>query len=893
MIAPAFGEDLVGRAGLVSEIIVALRDTSGFGALLVGEAGVGKTAVARAVLEQLDWSAPVLPLRGDSALRSVPYGAFAPYLRNLSPGEDDSPVAVLRAVMAQLARGRATRGERHPPLIVVDDAHDLDGSSSTLLAQLISARRARVLVIMRDSSPASTEFRSLSTDNLLTRFNLAPLELEEVRALCERVLGGPVLTGTAHTLAVATGGNPKLLRTVLGHGEAQGYLTQVAQVWRLNSDTPVLHPQLVDLVGARLRSRSDMEKAVLEFVALVEPATVEVLARHVDGEVLTHLLNERLIVVGQEPHRTVSVNPPLYADVLASQAPTARTISLRRTFIEALPPAPESPERTVQRFSWRLAGGAATDDRTLLGVADIANGLRDHTLALRAARAVSASALRGRALVETARAHFGRKNAVHARDLVDEALRDCRDLHVAKHGILVSFELRVRAASSHEDLRRDVAHWKSLISAIESLPRTDRTPEDYVRARLGCAILECRVRLLEGQLEELEEDLRTLLSHPDGTAESRVACMVLLGDLLGTLGRTDEGSTYTLRSLKDIETGGASLLAYREVAVERHVLLLTNSGRLDEAIALLDECLRAYPLSATYYGAWTDFVDGTRALRSVRNREARDRFLLAREGLKECGDTQSVPLVTAMAAYACALVGETDSALSLIGELDRSPSSTSQAVRTASAIYATATMDLLPNTTRTGADLLTLAAQAERDHMKALASTALQLLVLIGNTNALDPLVALLPDVEGADARILLEFARAAKARDGDAMLGAASAAAGIGNVALEFAALSLAHQSLDEQGSRRRAQETRRRLVMLGEQRQGPVPSPFVSAYPSATAPRLTPTERSIVDLVREGYSNRDIADSKGVSVRTVEGHLYRIFAKFGVNRREDLREP
>ena len=123
-------------------------------------------------------------------------------------------------------------------------------------------------------------------------------------------------------------------------------------------------------------------------------------------------------------------------------------------------------------------------------------------------------------------------------------------------------------------------------------------------------------------------------------------------------------------------------------------------------------------------------------------------------------------------------------------------------------------------------------------------------------------------------------------------MVSAATIAGEHGNAAFEFAGLSLALQLMGEQGATRQARSIQRRVVTLGEQREGPVPTPLASVSPAASTPRLTPTERRIVDLVREGYSNREIADAKSVSVRTVEGHLYRIFAKLGVNRREDLRD-
>ena len=45
-----------------------------------------------------------------------------------------------------------------------------------------------------------------------------------------------------------------------------------------------------------------------------------------------------------------------------------------------------------------------------------------------------------------------------------------------------------------------------------------------------------------------------------------------------------------------------------------------------------------------------------------------------------------------------------------------------------------------------------------------------------------------------------------------------------------------------------------------------------------------LTGREREIIELVATGLSNRDIADRLVMSVRTVEVHRARVFAKLGV---------
>jgi DNA-binding NarL/FixJ family response regulator len=51
-----------------------------------------------------------------------------------------------------------------------------------------------------------------------------------------------------------------------------------------------------------------------------------------------------------------------------------------------------------------------------------------------------------------------------------------------------------------------------------------------------------------------------------------------------------------------------------------------------------------------------------------------------------------------------------------------------------------------------------------------------------------------------------------------------------------------------------------------------------------------LTKREREVATLAARGLSNPEIARKLVVSVRTVENQLHRLYAKLGVNRREDL---
>jgi len=57
-----------------------------------------------------------------------------------------------------------------------------------------------------------------------------------------------------------------------------------------------------------------------------------------------------------------------------------------------------------------------------------------------------------------------------------------------------------------------------------------------------------------------------------------------------------------------------------------------------------------------------------------------------------------------------------------------------------------------------------------------------------------------------------------------------------------------------------------------------------------AARAPSLTPRERELIDLVRQGLRNRDIAAQLGVTEGTVKVYLHAIFDKVGVDNRTEL---
>jgi DNA-binding NarL/FixJ family response regulator len=145
--------------------------------------------------------------------------------------------------------------------------------------------------------------------------------------------------------------------------------------------------------------------------------------------------------------------------------------------------------------------------------------------------------------------------------------------------------------------------------------------------------------------------------------------------------------------------------------------------------------------------------------------------------------------------------------------------------------------------------------------------------------------------VDGALLPALARHAAALAARDAGLLEAAGQELEGLGlelDAAEALAAAATAHAAAGRRGPARRATAESARLARDCEGARTPA---LAALAPSASrAGALTRRELEVATLAARGLANEQIADRLVVSVRTVESHLYRAFAKLGIGGREEL---
>lgn len=301
-----------------NEVAAVTAAASAAGIAIYGEAGVGKTSLARVAVEALtrgDRPRFHLALAATPARRSIPLSVLEPLLG----GFDSASQRGAFALGAELTARLNAHADGRPVVIQVDDAQHLDDISAELLAALCRAGRIALVLTVRTGDPVPVPVVALWKDDVVERLDLGPLDRDSIAELLRRALGGEVEVDASWDIWQATRGNPFQVRETVRQAVESGALARRDGVWAWTG-RPKPGRRLVEVVRDELAAIADGVRQVVELVALAEPLPLASLLRHASPSDLDDAIDTGLVTV--QPSSvgidggTATITHPLYAEAI-------------------------------------------------------------------------------------------------------------------------------------------------------------------------------------------------------------------------------------------------------------------------------------------------------------------------------------------------------------------------------------------------------------------------------------------------------------------------------------------------------------------------------------------------------------------------------------------------
>jgi DNA-binding NarL/FixJ family response regulator len=755
-------------------------------------------------------------------------------------------------------------------IIGVDDAHLLDELSAMLVHQLVLRRAVHVVLTLRTGETAPDAVTALWKEGHLTRLELQPLSQDETTSLIEAALGGPVDSVGARRLWSITRGNALYLRQLVDGELESTRLRQIAGVWRW-AGQPELSPGLAELLSARIGQLPDAQRDVLEVLAFGEPLGIPLLVRLTDAVVVEQVETRGLIEVYPDGRRVEArLAHPLFGEVQRAQIGTLHARRVRARIGQAL--ADTGGRRagdTLRRALLTVESDLLPDPLLLTAAARKATELGDLVLAERVARAAIAAG-----------------GGFEARLLLGNAL------HWAGRAEEAATELAELAALARTDAERaEVAiprmftlAWLGRIAEVEAMVEAVTSALSDDAAALELAGGQAVLNAFGGRIVPATEAATGVLEHPrcpPPAAQLATWALAMAGGALGRLDGLSDRVQWINARADAFEIG----LHQAAVIGSSWVRVMLLAGFLDEADQASGRHREQCQDTSGIGDVITSAMRGAVAACRGQVRTAARWFRQSLAGGADTGMAAFTLLVDLPGVLGMA--GDAPAARRALNELD--------AARHHGFVY------LEPELLLTRAwvaaaegsvsEAVTLARQAAElaaSHPQpAVEVLALHTAVCFGDRTVADQLAVLATQVDGPRAPAAAAHAAALAADDGTALHMASVQLEAMG--ALLLAADAAAHAAAvytryDRRGSAQAATARAHRLAQACKGARTPALAALAAPLP------LTTREREVVTLAAGGLSNRQIAERLTVSVRTVEGHLYRACIKLGAGDRTEL---
>jgi DNA-binding CsgD family transcriptional regulator len=855
---------LTGRRAELESSVAAVLSKDVDAVVVTGPAGIGKSRFMRELVDRLAAVVSVAWVTGSESTTRVPFGALAHVLpRQVST----DPAALLAQARAALL-GVTTDGDGDKPLVLaLDDAQLLDPTTVTLLAQLLWAGGTQLAATLPELAASPEPLQMVWRSGRARIVELEPLDDLAVDTLVHRALGGPVDGAAMLALLDASAGNPLFLRELVLGSLTAGTLVESAGVWRM-AGAPEPSVMLRALVQRRVSSLGPDVHALLEDISMGAPVGLDDLAARHGGEVLERAERAGLLrVTAAGRRRAVALTHGLHADVLRSSVGNVATRRLARVHAEAIEGHGSRRRDDDWRVAvWRLSADGSAPAELLSRATLLARAARDLDSAERLARAALSRRADGavaRALAETL---FERGRVTDALEVIQAAHGDDE---------LADAALRATEALILGFGRRRVDEAIGLLTTVRA--RAGPGPvTSLLAAPLALLQLwqtgptDALMILTDGEVEPLDTE----------GARSRRAVSTLV---LGLNGRTADALAMT-----DASVAGPGL------RVACRVLALMEAGRLSEAETLATAGHSAAARAGLrWQQLWFAGAVGRVALLAGRPRRAtpwlREQAALAEAlGHFSGGQLGVAGLLTAAGwLQDDDLLVESWEGWLRLGTDQSEPSILPADVARGVAWRAVRTGDL-------GAahGLLADVQQrcADRGHLAQAALAAYEQVRLGRAAEVAGDLERYAAAGDSALVDAYARHARAAAEDDAHQLGEVADQLESMGLVLAAAEATAAAAAAAGRDQDPRRAAALARTAASRRAEVDGAW-TPALTAVPVDGTGSLTRREREIALLVSQGRSSKHVAETLSLSVRTVDNHLQRIFAKLGVTGRAEVK--
>ena len=774
-----------------------------------------------------------------------------------------APHALARRVVDSLTAG-AQPGRL---LVSVDDAHLLDDLSALVVHELMQSKAATVVVTIRTGDPAPAAVTALWKGGLVRRREVAPLTRRETEQLLWVALGAVPDRACGDALWRLTAGNVLFLRQLVEQEFQAGRLVTDAGVARWQGNSSITD-SLADLVDAQIGAVPDGVRDVVDLVAVAQPIDWHCLRLLADQDTIEHAEQRELIRLSGDE---VYIGHPMYAEVRLNRCGVSRVRRLRGQVATAMKDG-GSPAKVMKRGLLWLDSDLPPEPHVLLSAATAAISLLDFETAERLFTAASEVGVGAEAQVPLAFSLFMMQKGSRVDEILDEVEAD-----EATQSAFIN-DVVIRASNLLWPMRSPEQSWHLITEALDTARGPLRQQLLVFRAN--------QLALAARPIEVLEAMIEVDYQHLDhyGAAMAYGAESLAYGEL----GQPDLAVAKAEAACLVLDTTGQGQ-NLRQTLAEFHIFALAVAGRVADAIAHAERYYddqRAEPaptlavaaeILGMAYLAAGDLQGALRHLPDDASVESANSFhvvnsfhrfhLLRAQALARTGDASGADraLKTARAHQHPAYVFVTPTEVLTEAWLAAIQMRTTEARR-----------------------LAREAAEFARNHDQLAREVwCLQTAVQFDDTDAAERLAELASRVEGPRAPTAARYAAALSTDQADGLAAVSAEFEAMGDLLTAADAAGQAATSYRRQGragSAMTAAAIAKRLATVC----GGATSPAIAA--ASFTPPFTNREREVAVLVAQGLSNRQIAESVSLSVRTVESHIYRASSKAGVAGRPGL---